>query len=51
MCDKCVEIDQSIARYRRLARSLGDQSMIDQVEEMAKEMEAQKIAFHPDQEQ
>lgn len=51
MCEKCVEIDETIARYRRLARSTGDQSTIDQVEEMAKEMEAQKTGLHPEEEQ
>jgi hypothetical protein len=25
MCDKCVEIDKTIERYRKIQRSIGDQ--------------------------
>ena len=31
MCDKCVELDKKIERYRRLSSSLADQMTIDRI--------------------
>ncbi|WFU75213.1 MULTISPECIES: hypothetical protein [unclassified Bradyrhizobium] len=42
MCDKCVELDIQIARYRLLDRKLEVAAM-----EMVADLEAQKVALHP----
>jgi hypothetical protein len=49
MCDKCVEIDKTIERYRRILLSIGDRVTVDRAKELIAELEAQKIALHPEQ--
>jgi hypothetical protein len=49
MCDKCVEIDKKIARYRRILLSIGDQVTADRTKELITDLEAQKAALHPEQ--
>jgi hypothetical protein len=49
MCEKCVEIDQTIERYRKIQRSIGDPVTIDRAKELIAELEAQKVALHPEQ--
>jgi hypothetical protein len=51
MCEKCIEIDQTIERYRKILRSIGDQVTVDRAKELIAELEAQKVALHPEQEQ
>ena len=51
MCEKCVEIDKRIERYRRLLSGVGDQVTVERFEKAIAELEAEKIALHPDQEQ
>jgi hypothetical protein len=48
MCDKCVEIDKSIERYRKIQRSIGDQVTVDRTKELIAELKAQKAALHPE---
>ena len=50
MCDKCVELDGKIAHYERLSKSISDQLTIDGINELVKQIKAQKAAFHPEQE-
>jgi hypothetical protein len=49
MCEKCVEIDQKIERYRRIQQSILDQYTVDQTRELVADLEAQKAALHPEQ--
>jgi hypothetical protein len=49
MCEKCVEIDQKIERYRRLQQSILDQYTVDQTKQLVAELEGQKAALHPEQ--
>jgi hypothetical protein len=51
MCDRCSEIDKTIARYRRILLAIGDQVTIDQARELIGDLEAQKVALHPEQPQ
>lgn len=47
MCEKCVELDRKIVRYRELLRRILDQVTIDRANELIAEMEAQKARVHP----
>ena len=49
MCEKCVELDEKIERYRRITLSIVDPVTIDRAKELIADMEAQKIALHPEQ--
>jgi hypothetical protein len=49
MCEKCVEIDKNIERYRRIQRTIGDQATIDRTKELIAELVAQKAELHPEQ--
>jgi hypothetical protein len=49
MCDKCAELDNRIERYRRVASSINDQLTIDRLKDMIADLEAQKVALHPEQ--
>ena len=48
MCDKCVEIDRLIDRYRKIQRSIGDQVTVDRTKELIGDLKAQKAALHPE---
>jgi hypothetical protein len=49
MCDKCVELDGKIEHYRRLSAGITDQRTLDGIKILIEEMQAQKVALHPDQ--
>jgi hypothetical protein len=49
MCDKCVELDGKIEHYRKLASAISDRLTIEGIADRIKEMEAQKVQFHPEQ--
>ena len=49
MCDKCVELDGKIERYRRLSFRMTDQQTIDGIKALIERMETQKAMFHPEQ--
>jgi hypothetical protein len=49
MCDKCVDIDKAIERYRKIQRSIGDQVTVDRAKELIAELKAQMVALHPEQ--
>jgi hypothetical protein len=49
MCEKCVEIDKTIERYRRILRFIGDQVTVDRTKELIADLEDQKVALHPEQ--
>jgi hypothetical protein len=48
MCEKCVEIDKNIERYRRIQRTIVDQVTVDRIKELIAELVAQKAALHPE---
>jgi hypothetical protein len=49
MCERCVELDQKIHHYRRLALSIVDQRTVDGINELIEKMKAEKVALHPEQ--
>jgi hypothetical protein len=49
MCDKCVEHDKKIERYRRVSSSINDQLTIDRLKKLIADLEAQKAALHPNE--
>ena len=49
MCDKCVEHDKKIERYRRVSSSINDQLTTDGLKKLIADLEAQKAALHPDE--
>jgi hypothetical protein len=51
MCDKCVELDKRIERYRRILLSIGDQVTVDRTKELIADLQAQKASLHPEQEE
>jgi hypothetical protein len=50
MCEKCVEIDKTIERYRRIQQSIMDQVTVDRTRELIADLEGRKTALHPEQE-
>jgi hypothetical protein len=50
MCEKCVEIDDRIARYRRINEQIMDQQFNDRTKALIAELEREKAALHPDSE-
>jgi hypothetical protein len=48
MCDKCVDIDKAIERYRKIQRSIGDQVTVDRTKELIAELVAKKADLHPE---
>lgn len=49
MCDKCEEIDNRIEHYRRITRHILDREFNDRARELIAELEAEKVALHPQQ--
>ena len=48
MCEKCVEIDYTIERYRGIKERVSDQALVDRAKELIAELEADKAARHPE---
>jgi hypothetical protein len=48
MCEKCVEIDSRITRLKGLANRILDQQMLDGMDKLVSELEAQKMELHPE---
>jgi hypothetical protein len=51
MCDKCVELDKKIERYRMMSSSVTDQLTIDRIKGLIADLQAQKATLHPQQEE
>jgi len=49
MCDKCKALDDKIEQHRRLAAAITDRQMLDGLQKLIAEAEAQKAALHPEQ--
>jgi hypothetical protein len=48
MCEKCVELDEKIGRYRRISDSINDPITIERINQLIADTEAQKAALHPE---
>jgi hypothetical protein len=48
MCDKCQELDRKIEHYRRLTERVPDQLLAEGLGKLIEDLEAQKVAFHPE---
>ena len=48
MCDKCIELDRAIERFRQVQRTIMDQVTVDRAKEALTELEAKKAELHPD---
>ena len=46
MCDKCVEIDDRIAKYQRIVSLITDRSTIDGTKRLIADLQARKAALH-----
>jgi hypothetical protein len=46
MCKKCIELDRKIEHYQRLRLSIIDQRTIDGIDQLIKNMEAEKAKLH-----
>ena len=46
MCEKCIKIDRRIARREGMASRILDQQMLDGIDKLVSECEAQKIELH-----
>ena len=46
MCAKCIEFDNKIARYMRLATQITDEPTSEAIAQMIERMKAEKAALH-----
>jgi len=51
MCNKCNEIDEKIAHYRRISQYVSDQLTRERIDQMFEDMVAEKRALHAEQEE
>jgi hypothetical protein len=51
MCDKCAKLDEKIEHYRKMALAIGDQLTVERIKAMMEDLQAQKLALHPEQKQ
>jgi hypothetical protein len=51
MCEKCVEIDKKIKRYRDVLRSITDQRTVDGAQALIADLVGQQAALHPQRHQ
>ena len=47
MCEKCVQLDKKIERYKRIRYAVADEVTADRIMELIEEMKAQKAQYHP----
>jgi hypothetical protein len=46
MCDKCVELDETIAKYCSFVSKVFDTLTQDRIKQAIAEMEARKVSLH-----
>jgi hypothetical protein len=51
MCEKCVEIDKTIERYRNILRSIRDEATVEGTMKLIADLEVRKAALHPERDQ
>jgi hypothetical protein len=49
MCERCNEIDRTIAHYRWIKEHLPDPKTHQAADDLIKKLEAERIALHPEQ--
>ena len=49
MCGTCDELDEKIAHYKKIQAAMTDQLTIERIAALVAELEAQKVALHPEQ--
>jgi hypothetical protein len=50
-CVKSVRRSKTLERYRRILLAIGDHITIERTREMIGDLEARKVALHPDESQ
>jgi hypothetical protein len=48
MCERCVELDEKVDHYQRLAARITDGRTTDGINELIEQMKAEKAAPHPE---
>jgi len=48
MCDRCAELDKKIGHYRKIAEKIIDRVTIDRIEKLVADLQALKLALHPE---
>ena len=48
MCDRCVELDDKIEHYQRMASKTTDPDLLDGIQKLVKRMKALKALLHPE---
>ena len=51
MCDQCAPLDKKIEHYQKLLLGIADQLTLDRIKSLIADLQAQKTALHPEQEQ
>ena len=46
MCEKCVEIDKTIERFRQIKRSISDQLTVERAQKVIADLKDQKAVLH-----
>jgi hypothetical protein len=49
MCEKCLEIDEKIKRYRRVVDAAADELTRNRMEDLIQHLKDEKRALHPDE--
>ena len=49
MCEKCLEIDATIIRYRRIKDQISDRRIREAAAELITKLKAEKQDLHPEQ--
>lgn len=49
MCEKCVEIDKTIAHYQWIKRRVIDPQTYQAADDLIEKLESEKMALHPEQ--
>jgi|KBSMisStaDraftv2_1062788.scaffolds.fasta_scaffold957382_2 hypothetical protein len=47
MCEKCKELDEKTAHYRKIATQVTDERTLKEIEILIKGFEVEKEALHP----
>ena len=47
MCERCVELDDKIEHYQRMASKTTDPDLLDGIQKLIKRMKGQKALLHP----
>jgi hypothetical protein len=46
MCEKCIELDEIIGKYRHIKQNILDQITVDRAQELIAELEKRKMLLH-----